>query len=226
MGGNRGEIGAKTGVGRAFELWVSARKKRGICATGAWHLGVAGAWHLMSIVCPSACCMCRVAAAKGMGTGGPERRVAVLSRRIWSSDCYTGTSRNGSDDREDSANECVEPVIRGWVGKGVKSGRRSAWDELLNCGFRRGKKRGICAAGAWHLMRWEPAVGLSRLNPLPKNWAVNKSLAKGPAKANAMPGVHHEKKPSPASRSTALDMLCNVTASRTIKPRSAINGRP
>ena len=30
-------------------------------------------------------------------------------------------------------------------------------------------------------------IGLSRLNPLPKNSAVNKSLAKGPAKA--MPGV-------------------------------------
>jgi hypothetical protein len=26
-------------------------------------------------------------------------------------------------------------------------------------------------------------IGLSRLNPLPKNSAVNKSLAKGPAKA-------------------------------------------
>jgi len=32
-------------------------------------------------------------------------------------------------------------------------------------------------------------IGLSRLNPLPKNSAVNKSLAKGPAKAKAMPGV-------------------------------------
>jgi hypothetical protein len=30
-------------------------------------------------------------------------------------------------------------------------------------------------------------IGMSRLNPLPKNSAVNKSLAKGPAKA--MPGV-------------------------------------
>ena len=33
-------------------------------------------------------------------------------------------------------------------------------------------------------------IGLSRLNPLPKNSAVNKSLAKGPAKAKAMPGVN------------------------------------
>jgi hypothetical protein len=32
-------------------------------------------------------------------------------------------------------------------------------------------------------------IGMSRLNPLPKNSAVNKSLAKGPAKAKAMPGV-------------------------------------
>jgi len=32
-------------------------------------------------------------------------------------------------------------------------------------------------------------IGLSRLNPLPKDSAVNKSLAKGPAKAKAMPGV-------------------------------------
>jgi hypothetical protein len=32
-------------------------------------------------------------------------------------------------------------------------------------------------------------IGLSRLNPLPKNSAVNKSLAKGPAKAKAMLGV-------------------------------------
>jgi hypothetical protein len=32
-------------------------------------------------------------------------------------------------------------------------------------------------------------IGLSRLNPLPKACAVNKSLAKGPAKAKAMPGV-------------------------------------
>jgi hypothetical protein len=32
-------------------------------------------------------------------------------------------------------------------------------------------------------------IGLSRLNPLPKNSAVSKSLAKGPAKAKAMPGV-------------------------------------
>jgi hypothetical protein len=32
-------------------------------------------------------------------------------------------------------------------------------------------------------------VGLSRLNLLPKNSAVNKSLAKGPANAKAMPGV-------------------------------------
>ena len=31
--------------------------------------------------------------------------------------------------------------------------------------------------------------GLSRLNPLPKNSAVNRSLAKGPAKAKAVPGV-------------------------------------
>lgn len=29
-------------------------------------------------------------------------------------------------------------------------------------------------------------IGMSRLNPLPKNSAVNKSLAKGPAKAKAM----------------------------------------
>jgi hypothetical protein len=32
-------------------------------------------------------------------------------------------------------------------------------------------------------------VGLSRMNLLPKNSAVNKSLAKGTAKAKAMPGV-------------------------------------
>jgi hypothetical protein len=31
--------------------------------------------------------------------------------------------------------------------------------------------------------------GMSRLNPLPKNSAVNRSLAKGPAKAKAMLGV-------------------------------------
>ncbi len=31
-------------------------------------------------------------------------------------------------------------------------------------------------------------IGLSRLNPLPKNSAVNKSLPKGPAKAKAMLG--------------------------------------
>jgi hypothetical protein len=31
-------------------------------------------------------------------------------------------------------------------------------------------------------------IGLSRLNPLPKNSAVNKSVAKGPAKAKAMLG--------------------------------------
>lgn len=33
-------------------------------------------------------------------------------------------------------------------------------------------------------------VGISRLNPLPKASAVNKSLAKGPAKAKAMLGVN------------------------------------
>jgi len=32
-------------------------------------------------------------------------------------------------------------------------------------------------------------IGLSRLNPLPKDSAVNKSLAKGPAKSKAMPGI-------------------------------------
>ncbi len=32
-------------------------------------------------------------------------------------------------------------------------------------------------------------IGLSRLNPLPKNSAVNKSLAKKPKPAKAMPGV-------------------------------------
>jgi hypothetical protein len=32
-------------------------------------------------------------------------------------------------------------------------------------------------------------IGLSRLNPLPKASAVNKSLAKGPAKVKAMLGV-------------------------------------
>lgn len=32
-------------------------------------------------------------------------------------------------------------------------------------------------------------IGLSRLNLLPKNSAVNKSLAKWPAKAKAMPGI-------------------------------------
>jgi hypothetical protein len=37
-------------------------------------------------------------------------------------------------------------------------------------------------------------IGLSRLNPLPKDSAVNKSLAKGPAKAKAraMSGISHE----------------------------------
>ncbi len=38
-------------------------------------------------------------------------------------------------------------------------------------------------------------IGLSRLNPLPKNSAVNKSVAKGPAKAKAMLGVAVELKP-------------------------------
>ena len=32
-------------------------------------------------------------------------------------------------------------------------------------------------------------IGMSRLNPLPKNSAVNKSLAKKPKPAKAMPGV-------------------------------------
>ncbi len=32
-------------------------------------------------------------------------------------------------------------------------------------------------------------IGFSRLNPLPKNSAVNKNLTKGLAKAKAMPGV-------------------------------------
>jgi hypothetical protein len=38
-------------------------------------------------------------------------------------------------------------------------------------------------------------IGLSRLNPLLKNSAVNKSVAKGPAKAKAMLGVAVELKP-------------------------------
>jgi hypothetical protein len=35
-------------------------------------------------------------------------------------------------------------------------------------------------------------IGLSRLNPLPKASAVNKSLAKRPAKAMAMRGIRHQ----------------------------------
>lgn len=73
----------------------------------------------------------------------PERQVAVLSRWIWSSDCNTGARRSGSDGRQDSADECVESVTRGWVGIGVKSERRSVWDGHLNCGFRRGKNGGF-----------------------------------------------------------------------------------
>lgn len=37
-------------------------------------------------------------------------------------------------------------------------------------------------------------IGLSRLNPLPKDSAVNKSLAKGPAKAKAMDLLHFRRK--------------------------------
>jgi len=42
--------------------------------------------------------------------------------------------------------------------------------------------------GLW-LNDMNAVIGMSRLNPLPNNDAVNKSLAKGPAKAKAMPGV-------------------------------------
>ncbi len=38
-------------------------------------------------------------------------------------------------------------------------------------------------------------IGMSRLNPLPKNSAVNKSLAKGPANTKAMLGVVKTPKP-------------------------------
>jgi hypothetical protein len=45
----------------------------------------------------------------------------------------------------------------------------------------------------YHQVLWlngkNAVIGLSRLNPLPKDSAVNKSLAKGPAKTKAMPGV-------------------------------------
>jgi hypothetical protein len=61
--------------------------------------------------------------------------------------------RSGSDDREDSADKCVEPVTREWVGIGVKSWRRPAWIGLLNCGFRRGGRRSRPCGGRFRTGR-------------------------------------------------------------------------
>jgi hypothetical protein len=47
-------------------------------------------------------------------------------------------------------------------------------------------------------------IGLSRLNPLPRNSAVNKSLAKKPAKAKAVLGVGATPKPFKAMAPAAF----------------------
>lgn len=53
-----------------------------------------------------------------------------------------------------------------------------------------------CDSGGVMAQQQEAGVGMSRLTPLPENSAVNKSLAKGPTMAKALPSTAFNSHPS------------------------------